>query len=82
MVADTTYDFPMSFSGAAHVPLFHRRLPKIAAWVKENGNDVMIPYSVQMEQEIFEMPDDEKEKWLKVKGVLLHSKLHLLHFVC
>jgi len=40
-------------------------LPKIAAWIKENGGEPMIPYSVNLEQELFEMPEDEQAAWLK-----------------
>lgn len=35
-------------------------LPKIAEWIKANGGEPMIPYSVNLEQELIEMPEDEQ----------------------
>ena len=33
-------------------------LPKIHAWVKEHGGGIMIPFSVEFEQELFDLGDD------------------------
>lgn len=37
-------------------------LPKIHAWIKEHGGGIMIPFSVEYEQELFDLGDDEDLK--------------------
>jgi obg-like ATPase 1 len=34
-------------------------LPKIHAWVQQHGGGIMIPFSVEFEQELFDLGDDE-----------------------
>ncbi|KAG2490116.1 hypothetical protein HYH03_011422 [Edaphochlamys debaryana] len=43
-------------------------LPKIHEWVKEHGGEQIIPFSAAFENKIFEMPEDEKEKYCKEHG--------------
>jgi len=45
-------------------------LPKIKGWIDENdAGAVLIPFSGVFENKIIEMPDDEREKYFKEKGV-------------
>lgn len=43
-------------------------LPKIYQWVSENGGEQMIPFSGELEQTLFDMPEDEKEVYCKENG--------------
>ena len=45
-------------------------LPKIAEWVAAHGGDPVIPFSGAFESRIFDMPDDEKEAYLKENGAV------------
>lgn len=49
----------------------NKHLPKVMAWVKENGGDPVIPYSASFEQRIYDMEDDEKAKVCMAHSVFL-----------
>lgn len=64
-------------------------LPKIKEWIDSRTKEPLIPFSAQFEQKIAEMPDDEREKYLKeVNGATMLPKiikagyhaLQLVHF--
>ena len=38
----------------------NKHLLKVMEYIKANGNDPCIPYSAAFEQEIYDLPDDEK----------------------
>ena len=44
-------------------------LPKIHAWIKEHGGGVLIPFSVEFEQELHHLKDTaDKENFIKESG--------------
>lgn len=45
-------------------------LPKIHAWVQSHGGEPIIPFSGAFESHIFDMPEDEKDKYCKEVGLL------------
>ncbi|KAK9813327.1 hypothetical protein WJX73_000148 [Symbiochloris irregularis] len=44
-------------------------LPKIHAWVQSHGGEPIIPFSGAFESHIFDMPEDEKDKYCKENAV-------------
>lgn len=38
---------------------------QIFEWVKEHGGEPIVPFSGALESKLFDMPDDEKEAYLK-----------------
>eukprot|EP01010_Urceolus_cornutus_P004881 NODE_810_length_1322_cov_159.944226_g615_i0.p1 GENE.NODE_810_length_1322_cov_159.944226_g615_i0~~NODE_810_length_1322_cov_159.944226_g615_i0.p1 ORF type:complete len:396 (+),score=87.80 NODE_810_length_1322_cov_159.944226_g615_i0:71-1258(+) len=42
-------------------------LPKLKAWIDDHTGEALIPVSASFEQEVFDMPEDEKEKFLTEK---------------
>ena len=47
----------------------NKHLPKIFEWVAAHGADPIIPFSGAYENELFDMPEDEKAKAEKEAGV-------------
>jgi len=48
-------------------------LPKIKEWVKNHGNDTIIPFSGELEAKLLDMPEDEQQRYLdenKTKAML------------
>eukprot|EP01061_Rhynchopus_euleeides_P039069 TRINITY_DN67011_c0_g1_i1.p2 TRINITY_DN67011_c0_g1~~TRINITY_DN67011_c0_g1_i1.p2 ORF type:complete len:409 (+),score=226.01 TRINITY_DN67011_c0_g1_i1:44-1228(+) len=43
----------------------NKHLPKVKAWIDEHTNEVMIPFSAELEFELMEMPQDEVEPFLE-----------------
>ncbi|CEM35005.1 unnamed protein product [Vitrella brassicaformis CCMP3155] len=69
----------------------NKHLPKIAAWVKDNLDGPIIPYSAEFEQKLSELPtDEERQNYIKDVGAKCsqidkvintgYSALHLLHY--
>ena len=48
----------------------NKHLPKVMEYVKENGGDVVIPYSAAFEQNIFDLPPEDQEKVCFVRHVV------------
>lgn len=50
----------------------HFRLPKVAAFIKENGGGTVVPFSVEFEQALWEKRADPtaQEEWLKEIGAV------------
>lgn len=64
-------------------------LPKIFEWVQAHGGDPIIPFSGALEAKLFDMPDDEREAYLKEAGassalpkiiVAGFKAVHLIYF--
>lgn len=49
--------------------LQNKFLPKIAEWVAAHGGDPIIPFSGAYENELFDLPEDEKARIEKEAGV-------------
>lgn len=49
--------------------IFSHRLPKIKAWIDENNpGDLLIPFSVALEERLLKLSDEDREEELK-KGI-------------
>ena len=49
---------------------FPHRLPKIKEWIDANDpGSVLIPFSGILESKLADMPEDEKERYLKENGI-------------
>ena len=40
-------------------------LPKVHEWVQQHGGEPILPFSGKFESKIFEMPEDERQKYCK-----------------
>eukprot|EP00761_Pharyngomonas_kirbyi_P012079 gb/GECH01012106.1/.p1 GENE.gb/GECH01012106.1/~~gb/GECH01012106.1/.p1 ORF type:complete len:394 (+),score=86.82 gb/GECH01012106.1/:1-1182(+) len=67
----------------------NRWLPKIKEWVDNHSKGPLIPFSASLETTLFNMPDDEAEKYLKEKNTTSainkivttgYKGLHLIHY--
>lgn len=43
-------------------------LPKVHEWVQQHGGEPVLPFSGKFESKIFEMPEDERQKYCKEVG--------------
>ena len=55
----------LNLTEKAYIKKKSKWLPKVYEWVQQHGGEPLLPFSGKLESKIFEMPNDERENYLK-----------------
>jgi obg-like ATPase 1 len=89
LITAKTACYLVNMSPEDYIKKKNKWLPKIKAWIDENTGEQLIPLSCALEQQLHDMPEDERAKFLKENGttsafekviVSGYKALHLCHF--